>query len=200
MSQKPTSPSCERNKDAILAVLQKQLTKKENVVEIGSGTGQHCVYFAKHLPHITWQPTDRVENINYIKLWVDEANLANVNAVKILDVNQEVWPIDKPTVFFTANTFHIMSWDSVCRTIDKAVDYLANNGLFFIYGPFNYNGEYTSDSNQDFDGWLSRQNKDSAIRDFEKVCSLFFNKGCSLIEDNPMPANNRLLIFKKDNL
>ncbi len=200
MSQKPISPACERNKDVILSVLQKHLLKKEYVVEIGSGTGQHCVYFAKHLPHITWQPTDRAENISYITLWVNDANLPNIKAAKVLDVNQDDWPVDKPTVFFTANTFHIMSWDSVCRTVNKGVDHLADNGLFFIYGPFNYNGKYTSESNKEFDGWLNIQSNDSAIRDFEKVCDLFFKKGCRLIEDNSMPANNRLLIFKKDKL
>lgn len=197
MSHKPTSPACERNKDAILSVLQRHLTKKESVIEIGSGTGQHCVYFAQNLPHVSWQPTDREENIKNISLWVSDANLSNVSPVKVLDVNQDDWPINKPSAFFTANTFHIMSWNSVCRTIEKAVSYLPKNGLFFIYGPFNYNNQYTSESNKEFDGWLKRQNKDSAIRDFEAICRLFSKQGCYLIEDNTMPANNRLLIFSK---
>lgn len=197
MTQKPYSQSCENNKSPILEVIREVFKKSVVVWEIGSGTGQHACYFASQLPHLIWQPTDVIENLAGIKLWHNDASLDNLNEPLLLDVTQTVWPCEFLDALFTANTLHIMSWQEVTTLFERLGYYLSRNALLCIYGPFNYLGRFTSESNAQFDQWLKERNPHSGIRDFESVVALAANQGLSLLKDFMMPANNRLLVFQK---
>jgi len=196
MTHKPFSQACENNKDAILQVIQTVFSQPTTVWEIGSGTGQHACYFARNLPHLEWQPTDREENIPGILLWQHEAQLTNLKPPLSLDVTDAVWPCKAIDALFTANTLHIMSWEEVQSFFEHLAVYLKVKALIGIYGPFNYNGTYTSDSNARFDQWLNSQNHLSGIKDFEKIILLAAAMGFSLLNDFSMPANNRLLVLQ----
>jgi hypothetical protein len=196
MIHKPFSQACENNKDPILQVIRTVFCQPTTVWEIGSGTGQHACYFAEHLTHLEWQPTDRGENIPGIGLWREEAKLANLRPPLTLDVTDALWPCSSIDALFTANTLHIMSWDEVRILFDRLAEYLNAKALICIYGPFNYNGAYISDSNAYFDQWLKSQNTLSGIRNFEDIMSLSTSCGFSLLSDIAMPANNRLLVLQ----
>jgi hypothetical protein len=193
---KPFSQACENNKQPILQVIRNIFIHPATIWEIGSGTGQHGCYFARNLPHIEWQMTDRSENIPGIRLWQQEAQLANLKLPLMLDVTDPVWPCTAINALFTANTLHIMSWNAVHILFDRLAGYLNTNGIICIYGPFNYNGAYTSDSNARFDLWLKSRNALSGIRDFEAVRTLAATKGLEVTKDVAMPANNRLLVLQ----
>jgi len=196
MTYKPFSQACENNKDAILQVIKTVFCQPTTVWEIGSGTGQHACYFAEHLPHLEWQPTDRNENIPGIGLWREEAQLVNLKPPLTLDVTDVLWPCRSIEALFTANTLHIMSWEDVQIFFKRLIDYLSPKAFICIYGPFNYNGAYTSDSNAAFDQWLKSQNKLSGIKNFEDIVLLSASSGFSLLNDIAMPANNRLLVLQ----
>lgn len=193
---KPYAPACDRNRDPILAVLLKIFRQSRHVLEIGSGTGQHAVYFAKAMPWLIWQTSDLPIHHAGISAWVDEAGLDNVRSPLELDVDQKKWPIDRADGVFSANTVHIIAWESVCNLFEGIGKILEPGGFFSLYGPFNYNGRYTSKSNSDFDIWLKQRDLRSGIRDFEAVCELAIGTGLKLVNDFEMPANNRLLIWK----
>ncbi|ESS67839.1 hypothetical protein MGMO_156c00070 [Methyloglobulus morosus KoM1] len=196
MLNKPYSQSCENNKAPILAVIREAFSQPVTVWEIGSGTGQHACYFASELPHLIWQPTDVAENLPGINAWRDEAQLANLNQPIAIDVASTIWPCDGMDAVFTANTLHIMSWPYVEVLFERFQAYLKPLATVCIYGPFNYNGNYTSDSNANFDQWLLNRDPLSGIRDFEAVMALAERAGLSLLKDNAMPANNRLLVLQ----
>ena len=196
MTHKPFSQACENNKDPILQVISVVFSQPTTVWEIGSGTGQHACYFARHLPHIEWQPTDRHENIPGICLWQEEARTPNLKPPLILDITDAVWPCNSIDALFTANTLHIMSWDEVRILFDHLSTHLNPKALVCIYGPFNYNGAYTSDSNARFDQWLKTQHALSGIRNFEDIMLLAPISGLELLDDIAMPANNRLLVLQ----
>ena len=196
MTHKPFSQSCENNKAPILRIIETVFTQSCTVWEIGSGTGQHACYFAEHLPHLQWQPTDRLENIAGIRLWREEAQLANLKPPLILDVTDAVWPCESIDALFSANTLHIMSNLEVRIFFERLALYLNPNAVICIYGPFNYNGAYTCDNKARFDQWLKSQNILSGIKDFEEITSLAAAMGCKLIHDFAMPANNRLLVLQ----
>jgi len=167
------------------------------VWEIGSGTGQHACYFARRLPHLEWQPTDRAENIPGIGLWREEAQLVNLKPALTLDVTDAVWPCSAIDALFTANTLHIMSWPEAERMFTGLGGVLTDKATLIIYGPFNYAGHYTSQSNASFDAWLKARGKHQGIRDFEAVADLAANLGFQLVEDRAMPANNRCLVWQR---
>ncbi|MEQ1557886.1 MAG: DUF938 domain-containing protein [Methyloglobulus sp.] len=197
MPNKPYSQACENNKAPILAVIRKVFDQPITVWEIGSGTGQHACYFARELPHLIWQPTDLAENLPGINAWLDEANLPNINQPLSFDVTDSVWPCDGMDAVFTANTLHIMGWQQVEILFERFQTTLNPLALICMYGPFNYNDNYTSDSNARFDEWLKGRDPLSGIRDFEAVMTLAESAGLKLLMDNAMPANNRLLVLKK---
>jgi len=196
MQTKPFSQACENNKAPILAVLKEAFKSATLVLEIGSGTGQHAVYFSQALPHVMWQPSDRAENLPGINLWLGEAEHKNVLLPVMLDVTQENWPQHFDAVF-SANTAHIMSWDIACRMITEVGRRLPVGGVFALYGPFNYDGEYTSASNHAFDLHLKSVNPLQGIRDFEQVEQVANQARLYLQKDHTMPANNRLLVWEK---
>ena len=189
------SQACENNKSAIVAILKKAFKRTEFVLEIGSGTGQHAVYFAENLPRLVWQPSDLL--VNYPNIIYRKENYGSINLRSpiVVDLNQ-AWQLSTPVDgIFTANTLHIISWALVKKFFSGVAKNLTSGGTLCVYGPFNYQGKYTSQSNAEFDLWLKERDENSAIRDFEAVEHLANLSGLSLIEDNPMPANNRLLTF-----
>lgn len=194
--QKPFAPACERNRQPILDRLHAILAQVDQVLEVGSGTGQHAVFFARHLPHLVWQPSDRAENLAGIAAWCADAQLPNLRAPIELDVDKP-WPLQNLPSVFSANTLHIMSWPQVQLFFAALEQGLARDGVLAVYGPFNYHGCYTSESNAQFDQWLKTQSRHSAIRDFEAVDALAQEAGLALVADHAMPANNRLLHWVK---
>ena len=193
---KPFSQACENNKLPILHIINQVFTQPNTVWEIGSGTGQHACFFASQLPHLNWQATDRMENLAGIQAWIEEANLANLKPPLALDINDRTWPCQRIDCLFSANTLHIMSLTELETLFDQLSHYLSSNALACFYGPFNYQGEFTSDSNARFDQWLKAQNPLSGIRDFEYICQLAASIGLKLLNDHAMPANNRLIVFQ----
>ena len=196
MFSKPFAPACERNQDPILEVLRQYFPDRRRVLEIGSGTGQHAVHFAAAFPHATWQTSDVAENLPGIRMWLDEAALPNLPAPLTLDVTGK-WPDGSFDAVFSANSLHIMPWSAVERFFEGVGRVLEPGGILAVYGPFNYNGAYTSDSNRAFDGWLKQRSPLSGIRDFEAVDRLAQGVGCKLVQDHTMPANNRLLVWRR---
>lgn len=194
---KPFSEACENNQAPILAILQQAFANVHSVLEIGSGTGQHAVHFARHLPHLSWQTSDLEHNHPGIRLWLDEAALPNVRPPLLIDVNAYPWPVDPVDGVFTANTLHIVSWPEVQRLFRGAGQVLKPGGVMCVYGPFNYGGEFTAPSNASFDAWLKARDPASGIRDAEAVCTLAEQHGLSLEVDHEMPVNNRTLVLRK---
>jgi cyclopropane fatty-acyl-phospholipid synthase-like methyltransferase len=171
------------------------LPECRSVLEIGSGTGQHAVFFAAAFPHLRWQTSDCAQNLPGIALWLDEAALPNTPAPLALDVNG-AWPAVRFDAIFTANTFHIMAWAEVVQCFARVPDVLAPPGYLVVYGPFNYGGHYTSDSNAAFDARLKAERPHQGLRNFEDVDTLARDAGLSLVHDHAMPANNRCLVWR----
>lgn len=200
MDNKPFSQACENNKRPILAVLTDAFSETDKVLEIGSGSGQHAVFFAKSLTHLTWQTSDLAENHAGINLWLDEQGRDNIKRPISVDLEQN-WAQEDLNLqidgLYSANTLHIISWPLVVNLFAGIAKNLPSNARVCLYGPFKYQGEFTSDSNADFDKWLKDKDSNSGIRDFEAIVALADSAALSLIKDHPMPANNRLLVFAK---
>ena len=193
---KPFSAASERNREPILAVLREHLADRRRVLEIGSGTGQHAVHFAEALPQLSWQTSDRDENHEGIRLWLEEAALPNVIAPLSLDVGGS-WPAAQYDAVYSANTLHIMSWQEVEQFFSRLPAVMADEALLIVYGPFNYGGRFTSDSNAEFDASLRAAVPHRGIRDFEAVDKLAQAAGLWLLKDHAMPANNRCLVWQR---
>jgi len=194
---KPYSESCDQNREPILSVIQGVLANSGSLLEIGSGTGQHAVAFAAQMPHLIWHTSDRPEYHAGIRLWLDESRLENVRAPLLLDVTQTAWPDIEIDAIFTANTAHIMRWSAVEAMFAGVGRLLPVGGHFLIYGPFNYDHQFSSDSNARFEQWLKARDPLSGIRDFEDLDTLASHAGMVLINDYAMPANNRILHWQK---
>ncbi len=194
----PFSAACERNKDPILEVLRLRFADRTQVLEIGSGTGQHAVYFARELGHLAWHPTEQLVYLADLTERVKTEGPANLRVPTLLDVRQAVWPVRGADAVFTTNTLHIMSWPEVMALFKGIATVLAPGGVLCIYGPFRYAGRYTSDSNEEFDRMLQERDPESGLRDIEAVSLLADQYGLHLDADLDLPANNRLLAFVKE--
>ncbi len=197
MATRPFSQACENNQAPILEVLLRVFADCRDILEIGSGTGQHAAYCAPRLPQLTWQTSDLRGNHPGILAWRDYCAAPNLLPPLDLDVDRQPWPVGRKDGVFTANTCHIMAWGSVVRLFAGLGAVLAPGGVLAIYGPFNYGGKFTSASNARFDGWLKQQGAHQGIRDFEAIDGLAAAAGLRLREDNAMPANNRLLVWRR---
>ena len=194
----PSSEACERNKEPILEVLRGAFAAPLQVLEIGSGTGQHAVHFAAQLPHLTWHPTEQLSYLPDLAARVKLQGTRNLRPPTVLDVRQPVWPLRAVDAIFTANTLHIMSWPAVMAMFQGFEAVLQLGGVLCIYGPFRYNGRYTSKSNEEFDRMLQERDPQSGLRDINDLTALGAPQGLRLKTDHNMPANNRLLEFAKD--
>jgi SAM-dependent methyltransferase len=194
---KPYAESCEQNRAPIQAVLEDVFADRKQVLEIASGTGQHAVYFGAALPHLTWQTSELPVNHAGIQLWLDEAQLPNVLPPVAIDVNDADWPVEKVDAIFNANTVHIVAWPAVERMFAGIGRVLAVGGILCIYGPFNYGGQFTSESNARFDVWLKGRDPNSGVRDFEAINQLAAAQGLNLLKDIAMPSNNRTLVWRR---
>jgi SAM-dependent methyltransferase len=190
------SEACERNREPILRVLRRVFADRTSVLEIGSGTGQHAAYFAPSLPHLAWQASDVAENLPSIRVWREEAQTPRLAEPIELDVDQP-FPALAADAVFSANTCHIMSWPQVERLFAGVGNLLPKGGVFALYGPFRYGGKPTTPSNAEFDKSLRAREPQSGLRDFEAISALAQRHALVLEEDNAMPANNRLLVFRR---
>lgn len=194
---KQFSPACERNREPILAILREVLADHRHLLEIGSGTGQHAAFFGAQLPKMIWQTSDLPHNHPSIKAWLEDAQLANVLPPLALDVETGPWPGPQFDAVYSANTCHIMSWPQVQAMFDGIGRILQPGGVLCIYGPFNYDGAFTSASNAQFDASLKAQAAHMGIRDFEAMDALARVQGLTLQADHAMPANNRMLVWRR---
>lgn len=194
---KPHSQACENNKQPILDCLREILVEPGLVLEIGSGTGQHAEFLAAELPHLQWQPTDHPAAIGDCEERLQQAALANVRAPLALDVAASRWPLAAADAAFSANTAHIMSWPEVQAMFMGLAATLPVGAPFCLYGPFNYGGNFTSDSNRMFDEHLRSRAPHMGIKDIEDLLDLAALSDFALAADHPMPANNRLLVWRR---
>ncbi|MCW8876870.1 MAG: class I SAM-dependent methyltransferase [Kangiellaceae bacterium] len=197
MTEKPVAEACVRNQQPILETIEELFRDKYSILELGSGTGQHAVYFANAMPWLKWQTSDLLENHPGINMWLEEANLANTLPPIELDVTQTVWSEQLYDGVFSANTVHIMPWTAVPKLFEGIGRHLDKGGLFALYGPFKYEGKFTSESNQRFDLWLKERAEHQGIRDFEKLDDLAELNGLTFVNDVAMPSNNQILVWQK---
>jgi cyclopropane fatty-acyl-phospholipid synthase-like methyltransferase len=193
----PFSEACERNKQPILEVLRVAFADRTQVLEIGSGTGQHAVHFAAQLLHLTWHPTEQLAYLPDLAARVKLEGSRNLRQPTVLDVKQTVWPLRSVDAVYTANTLHIMGWAEVIAMFRGLDTLLAPDGVLCVYGPFRYGARHTSDSNRDFDRMLQDRDPLSGLRDAAEVSALAARHGLRLRTDHDLPANNRLLEFVK---
>lgn len=194
----PFSEACERNKDVILDIISPILVTADTVLEIGSGTAQHAVHFAHNIASLNWQTSDQAHYLEGIEAQLTVAELSNVQRPIELNVNQQPWlkVARRFDAIYTANTFHIMTDSDVTQFFNGLTQVMKQGCTVFVYGPFKYQGKFTSESNANFDESLRSRDCGSAIRDFEWVNQLAESVGLILLKDHKMPANNQLLIWQ----
>jgi len=194
---KPYADSCERNQQPILDLLLEEFADTRNVLEIGSGTGQHAVFFAPRMRHLIWQTSELAEHHPGIRSWIGEVEGIELPGPLELDVSSEHWPDTGADAVFSANTAHIMHWDRVCAMMAGVGRLLAplDRGRFCLYGPFNEEGDFTSGSNRQFDAWLKKRDPLRGLRDLGEMESIAGQAGLELCRWHRMPANNLLLVF-----
>ncbi len=196
--EKPYAESCDRNCDPILDVIKPLLSNKHSVLEVGSGTGQHAIYFATKLPHLRWVASDRKENHAGIHAWLEDAGQQNIEGPLVLDVSHDAWPDFSVDAVFSANTAHIMHWNNVEDFFAGVGQVLNSHGDFILYGPFSFDGQYSAESNRLFDERLRQHDPESGIRHFEALDDLAKQAGLVFKEKFQMPANNHILHWQKE--
>ncbi len=197
MQDLPFSQASENNKQVILEILQRHLVDGERVLELAGGTGQHAVHFAQNLPNVHWQSSDIPGNVDNLNLRIAAAKLPNLPAAISIDVDNSPWACDSPSAIFSANSLHIMSADSVENFFSGVDEHLQEGGTLIVYGPFKYDGEFTTESNEGFDRWLKDRDPVSGVRDFEWISDLATEAGLQFVEDNAMPTNNQCLVWRR---
>jgi cyclopropane fatty-acyl-phospholipid synthase-like methyltransferase len=192
----PFSEACERNKEPILEALLQVFPTRGKVLEIGSCSGQHVVFFAPSFPELTWQPSDQSEYLDGLSARIRQEGSPNILQAIVLDV-MDAWPGQLFDAVYSANTAHIMSWEAVCATFAGVGMSLPRGGVFGLYGPFNEGGRFTSASNEEFDRSLRARDPVMGIRDLEALDSLAHRHQMKLTQQYLLPANNRLIVFHK---
>lgn len=192
----PFSQACENNKLPILDVLQRHLPNKETLLEIAGGTGQHAVFFAEQFPKLQWLSSDIPAAVTTLNIRISHANLPNLPRAIAIDANAPDWKCEVVDAIYSANSLHIMSAASVEKFFAGVGSKLLAGGLLLVYGPFKYREKFTTESNAQFDRWLKDRDPLSGVRDFEWVNELAENIGMVLLEDNAMPANNQMLVWR----
>lgn len=195
MVDKPFSQACENNKAPILEQLQTYLAQATSVLEIGSGTGQHAVYFAAGLPHVQWYTSDQPHNHAGINAWLNDSESSNLHPPEAFTLGQDAWPKVQVDAVFSANTAHIMQRSEVKVMQQLVAQHLPTNGVFCQYGPFTTNGKFDGQSNADFHQYLLTEGC-GGYRDISELQT--WARGLTLSENIEMPANNRLLVWTKN--
>lgn len=189
--------ACERNKTPILEVLREVFTTPGVVLETGSGTGQHAAWFARHLPHLQWQPTDRAGELDSVEAWRAQARLDNLHPARVLDLLAGPWPLASARYVVSINVLHIAPAAATPRLFAGAARTLPAGGLVYVYGPFRYRTRTLEPSNERFDLWLRARDPASGLREFEWVDEQACDAGFQLVEDRAMPANNRCAWWRR---
>ena len=191
------APAAERNQAPVLEKLQTLLKGDETVLEVGSGSGQHAVHFCAAMNGLRWMPSDIAELLPALEVNLNPYVGSSICSPKLLDLRNSGWHSEFTTVdvIYSANTLHIVSWPEVISFFDGVASLIKPESKLILYGPFRYNGGYTSNGNAEFDLWLKQRNSESGIREFEKVNELAEKAGLTLSVDIDMPANNQLLVW-----
>lgn len=191
--------AADRNKGPILEVLKTALPPSGVVLEIASGTGQHAAFFAEHLPHLVFIPSDcDPQAIASIRQWCSEANLPNLNPPVVLDVLSADWPVKLANAVLCSNMIHIAPWECTVALVNGAARILPAHGLMILYGPFREHGHFLAPSNAEFDESLRQRNPQWGVRDLDDVESAATTAGFSLRKIVRMPVHNCTLLFEKD--
>jgi len=198
MTEKPEAPATDRNRDSILDVLRIEFEQVRSVLEIGSGTGQHAIYFGRELPWLNWQTSDRLQNHGGINAWLADAALPNVDRPLCLDVEDADGVPGEYDAVFSANTAHIMNLEAVKCMFEFVGNRLTPGGCFCLYGPFKIDGEFTSESNRAFDTSLRSQDTRMGIRDLDALQGMASGNGLVHDKSYAMPANNMLVVWRKN--
>ncbi len=195
------APAAARNRAPLLEVLRRVLPAAARVLEIGSGSGEHAVFFARGMPGTLWQPSDPDPSARAsIAAWIATEGLANVLAPVDIDVCDAAWGIEGQTQFdvvVSLNMVHISPWAASLGLMAGAGRVVRDGGLLFLYGPFMRGGRHTAPSNESFDAWLKQRNSAYGVRDLADVESAASVHGFTLHEIVDMPANNLSLVFVK---
>jgi len=201
------SAAFHRNHEPIWAVLSRWLENKPgNVLEVGSGTGQHIIEFARKAPHLLWWPSDYDErNVESIEAWCRHAKLQNVEAARRLELCARKWGLSAKdsaalsdlTAIFCANVIHISPWRTTRGLMRGASQRLVSGRILFVYGPFMQDGRHTEESNEAFDRSLRERNSEWGVRDINDIRDVADEHGMTLAAIEPMPANNMTLIFER---
>ncbi len=194
----PFSGSADRNKEVIGDALQPWFSTVSNILEIGSGTAQHAVYFCRRFPTLRWWPSDRADNLAVIRQRVADSGLSNVEDAFELDVADAVRsPADSFDMAYSANTAHIMRQSEVELMFRITGSLLDAEGVFALYGPFHYDGVHTAQSNLSFDQMLRQQAPHMGVRDKYVLDEFAQAAGLLPLDDIEMPSNNRLLLWRR---
>ncbi len=193
-----SAPATQRNREPILAVLDRILPKRGTVLEIASGTGEHAVYFAAAIPGVVWQPSDPATlHLQSIAAWCEATGVANVLAPIVLDVEKVPWPTKHADAVVNINMIHIAPWSACIALMEGAALLLEPGAPLFLYGPFKRDGKHTSESNEAFDGRLRSEDSRWGVRDLGDVQSAALQAGFELQEIVAMPANNLSVVFRR---
>jgi SAM-dependent methyltransferase len=192
------SPAAARNRDPILAVLKRDLPKSGLVLEIASGSGEHVSHFAAALPSVQWQPSDEAAACRAcIDAWAH--GLANVRPAITLDAAAPDWPIEHADAVLCINMIHIAPWKAATGLMSGASRILAPSGLLALYGPYRSGGQTMEVGNAAFDADLKSRNPEWGLRVIEDVAALAADSGFGPPLIMAMPADNRMLLFRRQN-
>ncbi len=191
------SKAAENNKAPIADIMGRHLPPDASVLEIGSGAGQHALYMSNTFPGITWSPSEQEVVVPILRANLALYGSSNIQSPLVLDLTDFSWSGDSVDVVYAANVIHIVSESLGERLVQLAAEALKLSGLLMLYGPYKYNGQFTTESNATFDQWLKDRDPASGIRDFEAVIATARCTGLTLTQDYTMPANNQMLIFER---
>jgi hypothetical protein len=198
MDARRFAPATERNREPIVAVLERVLPRSGLVLEVASGSGEHAVFFAARLPGLEWQPSDLdAANLASIAAWRAHAKIANVRAPIALDAAADEWSVDRADAIVSINMIHIAPWATCLGLLRGAALRLAPAAPLVLYGPFRREGKHTAPSNEAFDQGLRAQNPAWGVRNLEDVCAAAAERGLALDEVVQMPSNNLTVILRR---
>jgi cyclopropane fatty-acyl-phospholipid synthase-like methyltransferase len=197
MTDRPFAEAAQRNGAAILEVLRREYRDSQDVLEIGSGTGQHALTFAAAMPWLRWQTSDLDDNHAGINAWIDSACLDGVLRPVTLDVRTGTVDPASYDAVFSANTAHIMGIDAVRRMFSVVGDALRADGVFCLYGPFRIDGRFNTESNEQFDAGLRQRDAGMGIRDLETLDDFGVARGLQRQRLYAMPSNNYIAVWTR---